>query len=172
MAVYALGDLIPSIHSSAYIADEAVVIGDVTIGADSSIWPGAVLRGDFGRIEVGQATSIQDNCVIHTTAEIPTVIGNRCIVGHLAHIEGAAIGDDTLVGVGSMILAGAIIEDHCVIGGGTVILGTMRVPARALATGVPATIREGKSPIDRYVDGARRYVEMANRHAQHLRRIR
>ena len=89
MAVYALGDAEPEIHPTAFVHPDAVVIGMVTIGAESTIWPSAVLRGDYGRIDVGERTSIQDGTVVHATAECFTVIGSRCVVGHLAHLEGA-----------------------------------------------------------------------------------
>ena len=93
MPVYALGDLEPTIHPDAYVHPDAVVIGNVTIGAQASVWPTAVLRGDDGRIEVGPRTSVQDGSIIHCTAHEPTIIGAEVTVGHNVHIEGAVIGD-------------------------------------------------------------------------------
>ncbi len=81
MGIYALGELVPDIHPDAFVHPDCTVIGAVTIGAEASIWPAAVLRADYGRIEIGQLTSIQDGTVVHTTAEWPTVIGARCVVG-------------------------------------------------------------------------------------------
>src|SRR5674476_1405761 len=102
MPIYALDLLVPQIHPDAYIHPGAVVIGDVRIGAQSSIWPGAVLRGDFGQIVIGARTSIQDGTILHTTQEWPTVIGDDCVVGHNAHLEGCTVEHRCLVGSGSM----------------------------------------------------------------------
>ena len=108
MAVYALDDVEPEVHPSAYVDKHAVVVGAVRIGEDSSIRPCAVLRGDFGAIAVGDRTSIQDGAVLHTTPERPTVIGSDCIVGHLAHVEGATVQDGAVVGSGAVVLAGCL----------------------------------------------------------------
>ncbi|MDH4016905.1 MAG: gamma carbonic anhydrase family protein, partial [Actinomycetota bacterium] len=88
MALYAIGDRTPTIDPTAFVHPEAVIIGDVTIGAEASIWPSAVLRGDSGRVVVGAQTSVQDGTVVHCTSELDTVIGQRCVVGHRAHLEG------------------------------------------------------------------------------------
>ena len=100
MAIYALGDKVPNVHADAYVHPDATVIGDVTIGAGSSVWPSAVLRGDYGSITVGESTSIQDGTIVHATFDKPTTIGSRCVVGHLAHLEGCTIEDGALVGSG------------------------------------------------------------------------
>ncbi len=113
MPIYALGDRVPSIHDDAYVHPDAVVIGDVRIGADSSIWPGAVLRGDYGTIIVGERTSIQDGAVIHAVDEYPTVIGDDCVIGHLAHLEGCVIHDRVLIGSGSIVLHEAVVREWC-----------------------------------------------------------
>ena len=97
MPIYALGDRTPTIHPDAYIHPEAVIIGSVTIGAQSSIWPGAVLRGDDGEIIIGERTSIQDGSVLHTTHVFPTVVGNDCVIGHIVHLEGCTIEDGSLI---------------------------------------------------------------------------
>ncbi len=104
MPVYALGDVEPSIHESAYIHPDAVVIGDVTFGAEASIWACAVLRGDDGRIEIGAGSNVQDGAVIHTTLHLPTIVGERCTIGHIAHLEGCRILDRALVGTASVVL--------------------------------------------------------------------
>src|SRR5688572_30493133 len=100
MAIYALGDRTPDIHPEAFVHPDATVIGDVVLGAEASVWPGAVLRGDYGRIEVGARTSIQDGTVIHATHDLATVIGHECVVGHVAHLEGCVVEDYALVGSG------------------------------------------------------------------------
>ena len=109
--IYALGDLEPSIHPDAYVHPDAVIIGDVRIGALSSVWPGAVLRGDDGYISIGERTSIQDNCVLHTTPIFPTVVGDDCVIGHLVHLDetgevaDAEVFDDVHEATGAKALA-------------------------------------------------------------------
>ncbi|WP_421120750.1 gamma carbonic anhydrase family protein [Aquihabitans daechungensis] len=100
MPVYALGHQVPQIHPDAYISPEAVIIGSVTIGSEKLVWPGAVLRGDDGEIHIGARTSIQDGAIIHTTHFQPTTVGDECVIGHLAHLEGCIIHDGALVGPG------------------------------------------------------------------------
>ena len=118
MPLYALGELVPRIHPDAFVHPEAVIIGDVEIGALSSVWPGAVLRGDDGDILVGERTSIQDGVIVHTWDEHPTRIGSGCVIGHLAHLEGCRIGDDVLIGSGAIVLRRAIVEAGSLVGGG------------------------------------------------------
>ncbi len=117
MPIYALGDLIPLIHDSAYVHPDAVIIGSVVIGPDSTVWPGAVLRGDTGVITVGSRTNIQDGAVIHTHSKHVTTIGNDVVIGHNVHIEGAIIGDASLIGSGSTVLQGSTIGFNALVGG-------------------------------------------------------
>src|SRR6202011_5083642 len=104
MPIYRLGDLVPAIDPEAYVHPDAVVIGNVSIGPDSTIWPTTVLRGDFGSITIGARTSVQDGTVIHAGPGFPTVVGNGCVIGHLAHLEGCTVEDASLVGSGSVVL--------------------------------------------------------------------
>jgi carbonic anhydrase/acetyltransferase-like protein (isoleucine patch superfamily) len=172
MPVYALGDKEPRIDPSAYVHPDAVVIGDVEIGAEASVWPGAVLRGDDGRISVGPRSSIQDGTVVHTTSWTPTVVGADCVVGHNAHLEGCEIRDGALVGSGSVVLHQAVVEEGALVGAGAVVPGGMLVPARAMALGVPATIKPDAVDPERMVaPGARSYVERARRYRDGLRRL-
>ena len=97
MPIYALGDQEPVIHPSAFVMPEAVIIGRVTIGAGATIWSGAVLRADDNDIVIGDETSVQDNAVIHVTAQFPTIVGKRCTIGHLAHLEGCRVEDEALI---------------------------------------------------------------------------
>ena len=110
MPVYALGDIVPQIHPSAFVHPEAVVIGKVTIGAESTIWPGAVLRGDGAGIVIGARTSIQDGAIVHNTEVLRTVVGDDCTVGHMAHLEGCTVHDAALIGTASIVLHEAIVE--------------------------------------------------------------
>ena len=141
MALYALGERSPNVHPDAFVHPAATVIGSVQIGAEATIWPGVVLRGDYGQIVVGAATSIQDGSVIHATRELDTVIGRDCVVGHLAHMEGCVVEDRCLIGSGSVVLHRARIGTGALVGAGAVVPNDMQVPARAMALGVPAKIR-------------------------------
>jgi hypothetical protein len=116
MPLYALGDLEPTISPSAYVHPDAVVIGDVVVGEEASVWPTAVLRGDHGRIVIGARTSIQDGTIVHTTEQWPTVVGEDCVVGHNVHLEGCVVEDRCLVGSGSVVLNRARIERGSVVG--------------------------------------------------------
>ena len=106
MPIYALGDITPQIDPTAFVHPDAVVIGNVTIGAESTIWPGAVLRGDGAGIVVGARTSIQDGAIVHNTEVLPTVIGDDCTVGHMAHLEGCTVHNAVLIGTASIAAAG------------------------------------------------------------------
>jgi carbonic anhydrase/acetyltransferase-like protein (isoleucine patch superfamily) len=169
MPIYALGDRTPTIHADAFIHPDAVVIGDVRIGAASSVWPGAVLRGDYGTIIVGERTSIQDGAVVHAVAEYPTVIGDDCVIGHLAHLEGCVIHDHALVGSGSIVLHRANVFSGATVGAGAVVRNRMDVPPGALAIGVPAQIKEGASDEDAITTGAAIYVNNARWYMKDLR---
>lgn len=172
MAIYALGDLIPEIHSDAYVHPDATVIGNVTLRAQASVWPRAVLRGDYGTIDIGERTSVQDGTVIHCTPVHPTKVGAGCVIGHNAHIEGATIGDGCLIASGSVVLNGSVVEDGAVVGAGAVVSFNGHVPARSMALGVPAKIREGYEVPDGTVAlGVQGYVENIGIYRAKLRRL-
>ncbi len=148
------------------------MIGDVRIGAESSVWPGAVLRGDDGHIIIGERTSIQDGTVVHTTAFTPTTVGNDCVVGHLAHLEGCIVHDGALVGSNSTVLHLAVVESGALVGANALVPGGMRVPSGAMALGVPAKIRENAVDAEQMiVPGAVSYRERGHRFREHLRRL-
>ena len=172
MAVYALGDLVPQIDPTAFVHPDATVIGNVVIGPQSSIWPRAVLRGDYGSIVVGARTSIQDGSVIHTTERYPTIIGDDCVIGHLVHVECCTIEDGALVGSGSIVLHRAIIRSQAVVGANAVVPNDMEVPSRAMALGVPAKLRlDTVDPEALIARGARNYVRNGARYREELRRL-
>jgi len=127
----------PKIHKSAYIAKSAVIIGDVTIGAKSSIWPNAVLRGDVCKIIVGNKTSIQDNATVHGDLGDLVRVGDGVTVGHNAILHGCIINDNVIVGMHSTVLA-AEIGEYCIVGAGAVVLDGVKVPEGTLVVGVPA----------------------------------
>ncbi len=171
MPIYALGDLVPSIHPEAYIHPDAVIIGNVTIGADSSVWPGAVLRGDEGPIRIGARTSIQDNGVLHSTAEDPTVVGDDCVVGHMVHLEGCTIENGCLIGNMSMVLHRVRVHTGAIVAANAVVLDDMVVPSGALAVGTPAVIKEGRARPELITRAAEIYVQRGRRYRDELRRI-
>ncbi|MDP1820408.1 MAG: gamma carbonic anhydrase family protein [Acidimicrobiales bacterium] len=172
MAIYALGAVEPRIDPSAYVHPDAVVIGEVEIGPESSVWPGAVLRGDLGGIVVGPRTSVQDGTVVHTTPIHPTRIGSECVIGHLVHLEGCTIGDGVLIGSGAIVLNGAVVEDEALVGAGALVSGSMVVPSRAMALGVPAKIKpDAVDPKLHIRMGMEIYRERARTYREQLRRL-
>ncbi|PIE31740.1 MAG: gamma carbonic anhydrase family protein [Ilumatobacter coccineus] len=171
MPIYALDDQIPRIHPTAYVHPDAVIIGNVTIGALSSIWPGAVLRGDDGWIEIGEETSIQDNSVIHTTPEIPTIVGDRCVVGHIAHLEACTVHDDAMVANGAIVLHRVVVESWSIVAANAVVLNDTVVPSGAIAVGSPAVIKEGRARRDVITGAAAAYRARALTYDGRLRRI-
>jgi carbonic anhydrase/acetyltransferase-like protein (isoleucine patch superfamily) len=162
---------VPQIHADAFVHPDAVVIGDVRIGRDSSIWPTAVLRGDYGTIIIGERTSIQDGTVVHAVAEHATIVGDDCVVGHLAHLEGCVIEDRALVGSGSIVLHEAVVRSGATVGAGAVVRNRMEVPANSSALGVPATIRHDSSDDAVALASAALYVGNAHRYQSELRRL-
>jgi len=171
MPVYEIDGVAPRIDADAFVHPDAVLIGDVVIGADSSVWPHAVLRGDFGTITVGSGSSIQDGTVIHAGPGFPTIIGDGCVVGHLTHLEGCTLGDESLAGSGSVVLHWARIGHGATVGANAVVPNNMEVPPGALALGVPAKIFEGRSDLRMNRMSAAEYVANAKRYRSSLRRL-
>lgn len=171
MAIYALGSLEPRIDAAAFVHPDAVVIGDVSIGAGSSIWPGAVLRGDDGAIVVGDRTSIQDGTVVHTTPFSHTTVGNDCVVGHIVHLEGCIIHDLAQVSSGSVVLHRAVVETGAIVAANAVVLNGMVVPSGALAVGAPAVIKEGRARKEDIVMAVEAYLRKGERFRRDMRRL-
>lgn len=171
MPIYALGSQIPTIDATAYVHPDAVIIGSVFIGPQSSIWPTAVLRGDDGEIRIGARTSIQDGTVVHTTLEWPTTVGNDCLVGHLAHLEACILEDGSQVSSGATVLHRARICSGAIVGANSVVLNDTVVPANALAVGSPAVIKLDRARSAEIAYGAANYVERTARFRRELRRI-
>ena len=128
----------PAVSPEAFVAETAVLIGDVTVGRDSSVWFGAVIRGDNEPIAVGEGTSIQDNAVLHTEKGHPLTVGNNVTVGHGAIVHCSSVGDNTLVGMGAVLLDGAVIGKNCIIGAGAVVKERAVVPDGTMMVGIPA----------------------------------
>ncbi len=169
--IYALGDLEPTIHPEAFVHPDAVLIGDVRLGERSSVWPGAVLRGDDGFIEIGARTSIQDNCVLHTTPEWPTVVGSDCVVGHIVHLEGCHIEPWCLIGNGSIVLHRVRVRSGAIVAANAVVLNDTEVPSGAIAVGIPASVKAGRARRDDIERGVASYLARTERFRRELRRI-
>ena len=144
-----------------YLAPNATVVGDVTLGENVNIWYGAVLRGDCGPIAVGPGTNIQDNAVLHDE----TVIGSCCTVGHGAIVHGCRVGDGCLIGMGATILTGAVLEEGCLVGAGALVTGKTHAPAGSVLLGCPARITRTLSREEQAAQRrqAETYVRLAER---------
>ena len=171
MTIYSLGDNKPEIHPTAFVHPKAVLIGKVKIGAESSVWPLAVLRGDDESILIGERSSIQDGTVIHVTSETPTRVGNNCTIGHLAHLEGCQVEDGALVGSRAVVLHRAVIGKKALVAAGSVVLADTQVPPGALAKGTPVEIRKNVVDGNALLEGAAEYVRRARRYAEEMRRV-
>lgn len=171
MPVYSLGDATPDIHPDAFVHPEATIIGNVWVGAASTVWPQAVLRGDYGEIHIGERTSIQDGTVVHCTEEHPTIVGDDCVIGHLAHLECCTIEDGALVGTNSVVLHRAIVRSGALVGASALVPNDMEVPSAAMALGVPAKLRPDAVPPGMIAELAAGYVENGRRYRAELRRL-
>ena len=129
-----------AIAPSANIVKESVVIGDVTVGADSTVLFYAVLRGDDNKIVIGEGTNIQDNCTIHTSSVDPAIIGDHVTVGHNAVIHGCTIGDNTLIGMGATVMNGSVIGKNCLVAAGSLVLEHQNIPDGSMVMGRPAKV--------------------------------
>jgi carbonic anhydrase/acetyltransferase-like protein (isoleucine patch superfamily) len=167
MPIQRLGDLTPRIADSAWVHPTATIIGDVELGAHSSVWPGAVLRGDFAPIRIGAGTIVEDGVVIHCWST-GTFIGDECVFGHMAFAEGAVVEDGCLVAVKAALLPGSILRERSVAAAGAVLVGGLEVPTGMRAQGVPATLVPARDITAELAAGRSRYVELARRYEQEL----
>ncbi len=162
----------PRIAASAYVSEAAHIVGDVDIGEDSNVFPGAVIRGDFGRISIGRNTSVEDNCVIHsgTPSSAPgdVTIGDRVLIGHGAVLNCRRIGNHVLIGMNATILHDAEIGDFCIIGAGCLVGQGMRIPDHSFVVGVPGRIkgRPTEQQLWWVVEGYKEYAELARQYRQ------
>lgn len=171
--MYAVGDTEPHIDENAWIAPGATIIGNVTIGASSSVYYGCVLRADWGEIAVGDGTNLQDGTIVHADPGFPTSIGDRVSVGHRALIHGAVIEDDVLVGMSSTVLNGARIGTGSLIAAGAVVLEGTEIPPHSLVAGVPGKVRRTMTDADRqHVEqNAEHYLQITELHRTKVRPI-
>lgn len=162
MAKYELDGVAPQVDASAWVADSAQVIGDVHLAASSSVWFGAVLRGDNDPIKVGEGSNIQDGSMLHTDKGKPLDIGRHVTIGHNVILHGCTIGDESLIGMGAIVLNGAKIGKHCLVGAGALVTENKEFPDGSLIVGNPAKVV--RSLTDEQVAGLKRSAEgyMAN----------
>jgi carbonic anhydrase/acetyltransferase-like protein (isoleucine patch superfamily) len=161
--LFPFGDKEPRVAPDAFVAPTAVLIGDVVVEEGASVWFGAVLRGDFNRIVVGAGSSVQDNSVIHTNEELPTLIGAGVTVGHLSMLEGCIIEDGALIGMGSIVLNRARVGSRAMLAAGSVVREGGEIPPEVLAAGVPAQAKKSLG------GSSSEWVEVAAREYQSLR---
>jgi carbonic anhydrase/acetyltransferase-like protein (isoleucine patch superfamily) len=173
MAVYQLDELVPQIDSSAWVADNAQVMGNVRMHANSSVWFSAVVRGDTAPIEIGEGANIQDGSVLHVDINVPLTIGKRVTVGHLVQLHGCTIGDESLIGIGAVVLNGAKIGKNCLVGAGSLVTEGKEFPDGSMIMGTPAKVVRPLTP--EQIEGLRRsaqnYVDNARRFKAGLKRI-
>ena len=173
MPIYRLGDKLPQIDPTAWIAPNATIIGDVRLAAHVSIWWGAVLRGDNDPITIGEGSNIQDGSVLHTDLGIPLTLGRDITVGHMVMLHGCTVGDGTLVGIKSVVLNGAVIGKNCLIGANTLIPEGKVIPDRSVVMGSPGkVVRElTDEQLARFARNAPHYVDNARRYQELLEEI-
>jgi len=166
MAIYQLDKLTPVVPASAWVADNAQVIGDVRLGEDCSVWFGVVIRGDTETITVGRGTNVQDNSVLHADMGVPLTLGEDVTVGHQVMLHGCTIGDGSLIGIQAVVLNGAKIGKNCLVGAGSLVTEGKEFPDGSMILGSPAKAVRQLSPeqieglkmsAKHYVDNARRY---------------
>lgn len=173
MAIYRLDDLCPHISDSAWVADSAQVMGQVTMGPDSSVWFGCVVRGDTDTIQIGAGTNIQDASVLHTDANTPLTIGENVTVGHQVMLHGCTIGDESLIGIGAVVLNRARIGKHCIVGAGSLVTEGKEFPDGSMIMGTPAKVVRQLTPeqIQMLKLSALHYQENARRFKNGLVRL-
>lgn len=164
--IYSLGDMTPELGRNYYVAESATVVGRVVLGNNVSVWFGAVVRGDVDGIAIGDDTNIQDGSVLHVDQGCPLEIGSRVTVGHACVLHGCTIGDDTLIGIKSVVMNGAKIGKNCLIGANTLITEGKSIPDGSLVVGSPGRVIRALTPdeIEAIRNNARHYVENAEQY--------
>ena len=173
MSIYSLGALTPRIAPSAWVAPNASVMGDVTLGERVSIWFGAVLRGDIDRISIGAGSNIQDGSVCHADPGRPLLVGEHVTVGHMVMLHGCTIGDHCLIGIGAVVMNGAVIGKNSVVGAGSLVTEGKEFPEGSLIMGSPAKVvrQLDAAALEKLQQNAANYVKNGQRYAQELQLI-
>jgi carbonic anhydrase/acetyltransferase-like protein (isoleucine patch superfamily) len=157
----------PQVSESAFVANSATLVGDVRLGKDSSVFYGAVLRGDIETITIGESSNVQDGCIVHLADDLGAHIGAWCTIGHAAIIHACTIGDECLVGMQAVVLDGAEIGDQCLIGAGSLVTQRTKIPPRSLVLGSPAKVVRPlkENELASLRESAAKYVAVARAHA-------
>ena len=173
MAVYELDGLVPQLGKGAWVADNAEVIGQVSLGENASVWYGCVVRGDTEKITIGRNSNIQDLSVLHADFGVPLVIGDNVTVGHQVMLHGCTIGDNSLIGIQAVVLNGAKIGRNCIVGAGSVVTEGKEFPDNSLIIGAPAKVVRtlDDAAAQKLAQSAEHYVENARRFSRGLKKI-
>lgn len=173
MSLYQLAHKRPEIDASAFVAGEAVVIGDAILRRNTSVWPGAVLRADNERIEVGAGSNVQEGAVLHTDPGYPLQVGENVSIGHQAMLHGCTVGEGSLIGIQAVILNGAVIGRNCLVGAGALVTEGKSFPDNSLIIGSPAKVLRELTPeaIAGMHKNAAEYVERSAFYKEALKRI-
>ncbi len=173
MAIYELDGVAPRVAASAWVADNAQVMGDVEIGENASVWFGTTVRGDTDTITIGAGSNIQDGSVLHADDGVPLVVGANVTVGHQVMLHGCTIGDGSLIGIGAIVLNGARIGRHCLVGAGALVTEGKEFPDGSMILGSPARVVKNLSPeqIEGLRQSALHYQQNAERFRQGLKKI-
>ena len=173
MSTYQLEGIAPQIADSAWVADSAQVIGSVELADDSSVWFGAILRGDTEPLRIGRGSNVQDGSIIHADAGFPVTVGEGVTIGHQVMLHGCSIGDGSLIGIQAVILNGARIGQHCLVGAGALVTEGKEFPDGSMIIGSPAKVVRQLTPeqIERLKGSAAHYVENARRFKAGLKKL-
>lgn len=159
---------IPQIHESCYVSETAVVIGDVTLQRDVSVWFNTVIRADKDHIDIGEGSNIQDNCTLHTDPSHQLRIGKHVTVGHNVVLHGVTIEDECLIGMGAILLNGAKVGKHCIIGAGALVVENQKIPDNSVAIGCPAKVIKNiqASQIQEILENAQHYIALGKEYKE------
>ncbi|MCB1478876.1 MAG: gamma carbonic anhydrase family protein [Rhodobiaceae bacterium] len=175
MAIYEFEGNVPELagDGSAWVAENATVLGKVRLGEQASIWFNAVLRGDNELIDIGARTNVQDGCVFHTDMGYPLTVGEGCTIGHMAMLHGCTVGNNSLIGMGATVMNGAVIGNNCVVGAHALIPEGREIPDNSLVVGMPGKVIKsiGEPGLKMLEEAAAIYVNKAGRYARNFRRV-
>ncbi|HRK37849.1 MAG TPA: gamma carbonic anhydrase family protein [Burkholderiaceae bacterium] len=173
MSIYQLDSMAPRVDPTAWVADSAQVMGNVTLEADASIWFGVVIRGDNEPITIGEGSNIQDASVLHSDLGKPLTVGKRVTVGHGVMLHGCTVGDESLIGIGAVVLNGAVIGKHCLVGAGSLVTEGKVFPDGSMIMGSPARVVRQLTPeqMDGLRMSAQHYIDNANRFRAGLKKV-
>lgn len=173
MAIYELDGAAPQLAASAWVADNAQVMGDVVLGEDCSVWFGVTVRGDTDTIHIGRGSNIQDGSVLHADMGLPLTIGEHVTVGHQVMLHGCTIGDESLIGIGAIVLNGAKIGKNCLVGAGALVTEGKEFPDGSMIIGSPAKAVRQLTPeqIEGLRQSAKHYVANAQRFRHGLKKV-